>query len=138
MDDDVVRPNPLQWLRYLYTGRVPARNAGWVRYDATCRTWVLRHVVRFLVLIAPLVTMVLVLLPAPFYLRLMSSLAATLPMLLFYLAYAADSLEGRVQNAGYPPGEASRIREERSVRAQRAVAARNRERRAARLERRAG
>jgi hypothetical protein len=134
--DEVVRPNPLQWLRYAYVGTVPSRNRAWVLYDATARTWVLRHIARYLVLVAPIVAAVLIFLPAPLWLRLLSSLAALLPMMMFYLGYTTDSIEQRVEKAGYPGRLATQMREQRSADAQRAVAARNRERRAARLQRR--
>jgi hypothetical protein len=133
--DEVIRPNPLQWLRYVYTGSVPWKNHAWVLYDATCRTWVLRHIVRYFVLISPLFAAVLVFLPAPMTLRLMSCLAAALPMALFYLAYTTDALDRRVEKAGYLPGTATTLREERATAAQRATVARYHERRAARLNR---
>jgi hypothetical protein len=127
--DEVVRPTPLQWLRYVYVGSVPAKNRAWVLYDATCRTWLLRHFARFFVVVGPILLAVLIFLPAPMSLRVMACLAAGLPMLLFYLAYTADALEARVEKAGYPNGIASEIRQRRAMDAQRAVAARYRERR---------
>lgn len=130
-----MRPNPVQWLRYTFVGSVPAKNHAWVLYDASCRTWLLRHFVRYLVLITPIIAPVLIFLPAPMSLRIMSCLAAGLTMLIFYMAFTFDSLERRVEMAGYPHGTASRLRERRAVDAQRAVAARHRARRAARLHR---
>jgi hypothetical protein len=128
----VVRPTPLQWLRYVYVGSVPARNREWVLHDATARTWVLRHVVRYLVLVAPVLAAVMIFLPAPVSLRAMSCAAAALPMLLFYMAYTSDAVNRRVEKAGYPDGLADDLRRQRATDAQRAVAARYRERRAAR------
>ena len=125
--DQVVRPNPLQWLRYAYVGSVPAKNRAWVLYDATCRTWVFRHVARYFVLIVPIVAAVLLFLPAPMPLRVMSCLAAALPMALFYVAYTTDALDRRVEKAGYPPRTAADLRERRAVAAQRATVARYRE-----------
>jgi hypothetical protein len=136
LGSEVVRPNPLQWLRYAVVGSVPAKNRAWVLHDATARTWVLRHIVRYLVLVSPLVAAVMIFLPAPFWLRVLSCLAALLPMMMFYLGYTTDSIESRVEKAGYPGRLATQMREQRAVDAQRAVAARNRERRAARLQRR--
>ena len=136
--EQVVRPNPLQWLRYAYVGSVPAKNRAWVLHDATCRTWVLRHAARYVVLIVPVMAAVLLFLPAPMPLRVMSCLAAALPMALFYLAYTADALERRVEKAGYPPRTAADLRERRAVEAQRATVARYRERQHARQLRRRG
>jgi hypothetical protein len=138
MPGDVVRPNPLQWLRYVYTGSVPWKNHAWVLYDATCRTWVWRHAARYLVLVAPILVAVMVFLPAPLSLRFESCLAAGLSMLLFYMAFAADAVERRVEKAGYPEGTATQLRQQRAVDAQRAVAARYRERSAARVQRHHG
>ena len=135
LGEQVVRPNPLQWLRYAYIGTLPERNDAWVLYDATRRTWVLRHFLRYLALIGPIVILVMIFLPAPLSLRAMSCLAAALPMAIFYLAYTVDSLESRVEKAGYPFGTAAQIREQRALDTQRAVAARNRERRIARAQR---
>lgn len=133
--DLIVRPSPLQWLRYAYVGTVPAKNHAWVLHDTTCRTWLLRHVIRYLVIIAPIVIAVMVFLPAPLWLRVMSCLAAGLPTMMFYLAYTVEDTERRVEKAGYPHGTATRLRERRTTTAHRAVVARNRERRAARLSR---
>lgn len=136
-EDRIVRPNPIQWLRYAYVGTLPARHDAWVLYDATRRTWVLRHLCRYLVLIAPVVVLVLIFLPAPLSLRIMSCVAAALSMMLFYLGYTVDSIERRVEKAGYAPGTAARLREQRAEGAQRAVAARYRERRESRRHRHA-
>lgn len=133
--DRIIRPSPLQWLRYTYTGNVPGKNRAWVLHDTTSRTWLLRHVVRYLVLVAPLVVLVMVFLPAPLGLRALSCLAAGLPMMIFYLAYTVEDTERRTEKAGYPHGTAARVREQRAIDAQRAVVARNRERRADRLTR---
>src|SRR4051794_39120030 len=138
MTADVVRPNPLQWLRYVYTGSVPAKNRAWELYDATCRPWIWRHLARYVVLVAPILIAVLVFLPAPLSLRVMSCLAAGLSMLLFYMAYTSDAVERRVEKAGYLDGTAAQIRQQRATDAQRAVAARYRERSAARAQRHHG
>jgi hypothetical protein len=62
----------------------------------------------------------------------MSCVAAGRPMLLFYMSYTADAVERRVEKAGYPSGIASDLREHRSANAQRATAARYRERQTSR------
>lgn len=137
-EDAVVRPGALQWLRYVYTGSVPRKNAGWVLYDATCRTWVLRHAVRYLCLVAPLLIAVAIFLPAPLSLRLEACCAAGGSLLIGYLCFTTESLERRVEKAGYPYGLAARMRENRAIASQRAVAARARERREVRLQQRGG
>ncbi|HEY7010889.1 MAG TPA: DUF5313 family protein [Jatrophihabitantaceae bacterium] len=130
---DVIRPNPVQWLRYAYVGTVSAKSHAWVLHDATCRTWILRHVARYFALVTPLIVPVMIFLPAPLSLRAMSCLVAVLTMMMFYVAFTVDSVERRVELAGYPHGTAARIREQRALGAQRATAARNRARQYARV-----
>ena len=77
--EKVVRPNPLQWLRYVYVGTVPAKNHAWVLYDATRPTWVLRHALRYLALVAPLIILVMIFLPAPLGLRAMCCVPGPAP-----------------------------------------------------------
>lgn len=130
MDElEIRRPNPLLWLRYAYVGSLPPTYDAWVLRDATARTWILRHAARYLALVTPIVTPVLIFLPAPFSLRFMSCLVAVLTMMLFYMAFTVDSVETRVQKAGFPPGTATRLREQRALTAQRLAAARYRSRR---------
>jgi hypothetical protein len=129
--DEIVRPNPLQWLGYVYSGRLPRRNAGWVLYDATCRTWIARHAIRYLVLVAPLVVALLIFVPVPLSVRIEGAFAAAGSVLMGYMCFVTESLEHRVEKAGYPYGLAAHMRAERSVAEQRAVVARGRARREA-------
>lgn len=131
----VLRPNPLQWLRYAVTGSVPPKNHGWVLYDATCRTWLIRHAARYLVLVAPLIIATVLFLPASMSIRVEAAVAAGLSMWIGYMCFTTESLEHRIKKAGFPYGLAGKMREERSIAAQRAVVARNRERRDTRLYR---
>lgn len=132
-DDQIIRPNPFQWVRFVYLGSVPRKNAAWVLYDATCKTWILRHIVRYVVLISPFVLAVMLLLPADMGIRIETSFAAGASIGLGYVCYTSESLEARLEKAGYPRGLAARMREQRTVDAHRAVVARNRARREARL-----
>ncbi|MEB3369953.1 DUF5313 family protein [Saccharopolyspora mangrovi] len=50
----MIRPGPLRWVFHQYGGRLPERYRDWVLHDATCRTWVLRVLVRGLLQIAPI------------------------------------------------------------------------------------
>lgn len=119
----------MQWLRYTVTGTVPAKNRSWVLYDATCSTWLARHAARYLVIVAPLIAAVLILLPATMEIRVEASFAAGASLLLGYLCFTSESVERRVEKAGYPRGLAASMREQRALDAQRATAARNRVRR---------
>jgi hypothetical protein len=132
VEEQVVRPNPLQWLRYVYTGRVPAKNAAWVLHDATTKTWIVRHAIRYLFIVGPLIALVAIFLPASGALRAEAAGSAACSILIGYLCFTTEALEHRVEKAGYPYGLAGKMREERSIAAQRAVAARARERRALR------
>lgn len=134
-NDRIIRPNPLQWLRYAVTGSLPPENRAWVLHDATCRTWLLRHAARYLVLVAPLIVAVLLFLPATLGIRAEACLAAGLSMWIGYMCFTTESLEHRIEKAGYPYGLAGKLREQRAIDAQRAVVARGRDRRDARLYR---
>ena len=125
----IVRPNPLQWLRYATLGTVPRKNRAWVLHDVTCHTWALRHAARYLVLVVPLITAVILFVPAPLSVRIEASFAAGGGVFIGYLCFTTESLEHRAEKAGYPYGLAGRMREERSVAEQRASAARFRARR---------
>jgi len=70
----VVRPAPHRWLGYAFGGRLPARHRGWVLHDTTTSTWWLRHLARTGVQLAVPIALVVVLLPAPWVLRLACAL----------------------------------------------------------------
>lgn len=127
-DQPIVRPGPLQWLRYTFVGTVPARNHAWVLYDATCSTWLLRHAARYLVIIAPLIAAVMIFLPTTLPIRAGACVAAGGSLLIGYMCFTTESLEHRVEKAGYRYGIAGKLRERRANEAQRAVVARNRAR----------
>lgn len=46
------RPNPLQWLRYAFGGRLPEQLHDWVRHDLTDADWRWREVLRVCVQLA--------------------------------------------------------------------------------------
>lgn len=127
--EHVERPSALQWIRYVYTGSVPSKNSSWVLYDATCPTWLLRHAVRYLVLVAPVIAAVVLFLPVDLAGRISAAFAAGASVLIGFMAFATESIERRVEKAGYPYGLAGHLREQRAIEAQRAVVARGRERR---------
>jgi uncharacterized protein DUF5313 len=127
-EEPIIRPNPVQWLRFVYTGRAPRKCRSWVLHDATCTTWVLRHALRYIVLIVPFMVAVMFL-PTTLGIRLGAAFAAGASVLIGYLCFTTESLEHRIEKAGYPWGLAGQLREQRAIEAQRAVAARNRERR---------
>ncbi len=86
--------------------------------DVTRRTWVLRHLGRALVQLAPVVALCLVVAPVPFSFRLSAAVGGLLMGLLFSLAYMTETTEHRAVKAGYPPGTTARVRAERVEREQ--------------------
>jgi hypothetical protein len=112
------RPNPAQWVWYALGGGLPRRLSPWVLDDVTRRTWVVRHLVRALVQLAPVVALCLVVAPVPFSFRLSAAAGGLLMGLLFSLAYMTETTEHRAVKAGYPPGTTARLRAERVEREQ--------------------
>ena len=110
------RPGPWQWLRYLFNARLPPDLAGWVARDTTAPTWLLRHAVRWLTRIAPFAIIVLVVPAGSFGLRL-AAVTAALALGLFYsFAFVVETADRRAVKAGYPPGYAQLVRQQRSGR----------------------
>ena len=132
------RPSVSEWLRYAVTGTAPQRCERWVLHDITCRTWVLRHAARSLILLAPLLVAVL-LLPLSLGMRLLILANAGLPGLLGCMLLVLNSSERRLARAGYHPEVGQLIRQRRAVDKQRTSNHARRERiaarRAARLDR---
>jgi hypothetical protein len=96
------RPDPLSWIWYAVGGRLPARNREWVLHDVTCRTWVVRHVIRGLVQMSPI--FFLLLLPGPLWVRLLSCLLGILVGFFYSITYMEQTTEQRLVKQGYPRG----------------------------------
>jgi uncharacterized protein DUF5313 len=109
------RPNPLQWVWYALGGGLPRELSPWVLADTTGRTWILRHLVRAVVQMLPVVVLCL-LVPVPLAYRISAAAGGLLLGLLFSTAFMTETVEHRVSKAGYPPGTAGRLREERAER----------------------
>ena len=110
---DGERPTPAQWVWYALGGGLPRRLSPWVLDDVTRRTWVLRHLGRALVQLAPVVALCLLVAPVPFSFRLSAAVGGLLMGLLFSLAYMTETTEHRAVKAGYPPGTTAQLRAER-------------------------
>lgn len=130
------RPNPWQWIRYSFGARLPAELRAWVLYDTTSRTWWLRHVLRSLMQMSPLIAAVLIFIPGPFWIRGMSALGGGLMGLIYAVGYMTETCEHRLYKAGYPLGTGEAIRQERSRRERTESTARRRAKIAARASRR--
>src|ERR1044072_6392042 len=107
------RPNPIQWLRYAVGGRLPESQHGWVLRDVTARTWVLRHVARMSVVVAPLAIACL-LVPGPLGLRAAMALLLVIVGAYFSLSYVEESCDMRAVKHGHAPGTAKAIRDARN------------------------
>jgi hypothetical protein len=107
------RPDPLRWIWYALGGSLPRRLSPWVLEDTTRRTWVWRHLARAVVQMSPLVLICLLAVPVPLSYRVSAAVGGLLLGVLFSLAFMVETTEHRVAKAGYQPGTAARIRDER-------------------------
>lgn len=104
------RPNVFQWLWYAYGGKLPPSCAEWVLYDATCRTWVLRHFARALTQLGPL-CVPLMFLPGPLEIRVASIVLGLFVGLFYSICFMGEAVEHRVIKHGHPPGLGRETRE---------------------------
>jgi hypothetical protein len=105
----------VQWVWYALGGGLPRELSPWVLADATRRTWMIRHVARALVQLSPVVVACLFV-PVPFPYRISAAVGGLFIGLMWNAAFMTESIEHRVSKAGYEPGLAARLREERSER----------------------
>lgn len=106
------RPTVPQWIWYAYSGRLPERLREWVLRDATVRTWVLRHLARTLAQWVP--SLLLLLLPGPWALRLSLPLLVLLGAVYVSLSYLEETSEQRLLRHGFPPGTGTAMRRART------------------------
>jgi Family of unknown function (DUF5313) len=96
-----IRPGPFRWLWYAFWGPLPDRYRIWVLYDATCSTWIVRHVLRLLTIAALPITAVAVFLPAPAGVRGLTAFVAGAGALLFTVVWINEATEQRLVRAGW-------------------------------------
>lgn len=113
------RPDPARWVWYAFWAPLPDRYRLWVLYDATCSTWVLRHVARILAVAAVPVAALAVFLPAPVHVRVPTALAAGFVAVLFTAMWTNEGIEYRLKRAGWAVSIAPLLRERRSEYARR-------------------
>jgi hypothetical protein len=123
-DVPVRRPDPVHWLWYAVGGRLPARYRTWVLHDLTTRTWPLRHFARAVVQVAPVIVVLLLVVPGTLAIRIAAVTAGLLLGLLYSGAYMYEIVEHRVGQAGYPVGMAQAVRDEANAEVRQADAAR--------------
>lgn len=107
----VRRPDPVRWLWYALGGRLPPRYRTWVLHDLTCRTWAIRHFARACVQVAPVVVVLLLVLPGSVAIRVAAVVAGLLLGLLYSGAYMYEIVEHRMRQAGFPVGMAQAVRD---------------------------
>ena len=100
----------MRWVWYALGGKLPERCREWVLNDLTCRTWVLRHLARVLVL-QPVWLVVLVI-PVAWDIRWWALALAMSLSVFLSLLFTEDASERRVVRHGYPAGLARAIRED--------------------------
>lgn len=114
----VKRPGPLRWSYYQFGGRLPEQYREWVLHDATCRTWVLRVLVRGLIQIAPLGAVLFVALGVfggAWPIAAGALLLGLLVVARIVLTNSVDSVNSRLVHYGFPPGHASAVRRQRDA-----------------------
>jgi len=129
------RPGVLSWLWYSIGGRLDHRHSAWVLHDVTCRTWLLRHLARTMLIIVPILTAYLVLMPTSLDIRLLTGLTFTGGLFLFSLVNALIDTDRRAVRAGYGVGRPGQLRAAQSEARQRLSSHQRRERIAARRAR---
>jgi hypothetical protein len=107
------RPTAAQWLWYAVGGGLPRELSPWVLADTTGHTWVLRHLLRAVVQLLPVLVLCLLAVPMPLGYRVSAAAGGLLLGLFFAMAFMTETTEHRVRKAGYPPGTAGRVRSER-------------------------
>ena len=101
-------PNPWQWVRYTYGGRLPEKYREWVLHDTTDRGWLWRFAMRVTVEALPWLVLAFVVLtvftPLPLG-YVLGALAIALAMSLYFTLTSADELtEARLVKHGFEPG----------------------------------
>ena len=106
----------MQWLWYALGGGLPRELSPWVLADTTGRTWIVRHLLRAVVQLLPVLVLCLLVTPVPLAYRISAAVGGLLLGLMFSMAFMTETIEHRVRKAGYPPGTAGRLRAERAER----------------------
>ncbi|SFM52982.1 hypothetical protein SAMN05421805_101601 [Saccharopolyspora antimicrobica] len=103
---------------YQLGGRLPEQYRDWVLHDATCRTWVLRVLVRGLIQIAPLGALLFValgVLGGAWPIAAGALLLGLLVVARIVLTNSVDSVNSRLVGYGFPPGHGSAVRRQRDA-----------------------
>ena len=85
----------------------------WVLYDATCSTWVIRHLARLVTVAVVPVAAVATFLPAPVSLRLWTAFIAGAGALVFSAVWVNEATDYRLERAGWRAELAQEVRQRR-------------------------
>ena len=107
----MVAPGALRWLAYAFGARLPVRFRAWVRHDLTADGWERRHLARTLVQVSP--SLLLLLLPGPWLLRLSLPLLVLIGALYVSVSYLQESRVARLHRNGVPVEAATEADEAR-------------------------
>lgn len=110
--EPIRRPNPLRWLWYALGGGLPAVHRGWVLFDVTTRTWMLRHAARTVVQILPFAVLLYLFIPGPPWVRGAAIGMGAFMGLFWSSVYIFETNEHRAVKAGYPVGYAAAVRDD--------------------------
>lgn len=123
------RPNPIQWIGYVYGATLPESKREWVRNDLTGRMATLRHLIRTQVSFVPLYLALYFAFDGEVWIRLLMVLLAVLLALIFSAAYMDQNRVVRLRKhgLGYSPltqrqqaeADAARVRYEATYAARR-------------------
>lgn len=117
--EPIVRPGFGRFVWYCYGGALPESNHTWVLRDVTCRTWVLRHFARWMMVIVPVFCLYFAILPASFGTRLYTDAAVCGGIFMFALVNILIDTDRRAVRAGYGFSRPGDIRSARAVDRQR-------------------
>jgi hypothetical protein len=109
------RPGPFHWLLYALGRGLPPEYHEWVLHDVTTRTWVLRHLLRAAVQLAPVAVLLYLLMPGSPWVRAGAVLGGLLLGFFYSLAYMYETTENRAMKAGYARGTAREVRDRRTA-----------------------
>jgi hypothetical protein len=137
-EQPILRPRGLKLLWYSLGGSLPERHSTWVLHDVTCRTWLLRHFARTLLIVVPLFLAYLALFPSSLGIRLLTGLTFSGGIFMFSLVNTLIDTDRRAVRAGFSAGLPAQIRVRQSVERQRLASGQRRERIAERHAQRSG
>jgi hypothetical protein len=124
----IVRPGPLRWLAYAIWRPLPERYRGWVLYDTTCSTWVIRHFLRILAVEALPVAAIAIFLPTSGGLRALTAFVTGATAFFLTAVWVNEGTDHRLIQADWRWGIGPEVRERRAEMAQRLGSLRRRDR----------